>query len=66
MFLEFWMSLQPAGLTFGLDRNHKKNKKEMNILVFNLGGGNFDVSIITIDNDIFEVISTKGYAHLGG
>jgi molecular chaperone DnaK (HSP70) len=39
---------------------------EKNILVFDLGGGTFDVSILTIDNGVFEVISTNGDTHLGG
>ncbi|CAI0441732.1 unnamed protein product [Linum tenue] len=39
---------------------------EKNILVFDLGGGTFDVSILTIDNGVFEVLSTNGDTHLGG
>ncbi|KXZ42737.1 hypothetical protein GPECTOR_121g437 [Gonium pectorale] len=39
---------------------------EHNILVFDLGGGTFDVSILTIDNGVFEVMSTNGDTHLGG
>jgi len=51
-----------AAIAFGLD----KSKGETNILVFDLGGGTFDVSILTIDSGIFEVISTSGDTHLGG
>lgn len=43
-----------------------KEDKEKNILVFDLGGGTFDVSILTIDGGVFEVISTSGDTHLGG
>merc|ERR1719362_39454 len=51
-----------AAIAFGLD----KTKAETNILVLDLGGGTFDVSILTIDSGIFEVISTSGDTHLGG
>ena len=39
---------------------------EKNILVFDLGGVSFDVSLLTIDNGVFEVVSTNGDTHLGG
>merc|ERR1712107_112043 len=39
---------------------------ESNVLIFDLGGGTFDVSILTIEEGIFEVKSTAGYTHLGG
>ena len=44
----------------------KKKDKERNILVFDLGGGTFDVSLLTIDGGVFEVVSTNGDTHLGG
>uniref|UniRef100_A0A7N0T4D9 Uncharacterized protein n=1 Tax=Kalanchoe fedtschenkoi TaxID=63787 RepID=A0A7N0T4D9_KALFE len=51
-----------AAIAYGLD----KREGEKNILVFDLGGGTFDVSILTIDNGVFEVLSTNGDTHLGG
>jgi hypothetical protein len=52
-----------AAIAYGLD---KKAQGERNILVFDLGGGTFDVSILTIDSGVFEVVSTNGDTHLGG
>jgi len=52
-----------AALAYGLD---KKGKGEQNILIFDLGGGTFDVSLLTIDEGIFEVKATAGDTHLGG
>jgi L1 cell adhesion molecule like protein len=52
-----------AAIAYGLD---KKSDKERNILIFDCGGGTFDVSILTIDDSIFEVKSTAGDTHLGG
>uniref|UniRef100_A0A8C1PE26 Endoplasmic reticulum chaperone BIP n=2 Tax=Cyprinus carpio TaxID=7962 RepID=A0A8C1PE26_CYPCA len=51
-----------AAIAYGLD----KSDGEKNILVFDLGGGTFDVSLLTIDNGIFEVVATNGDIHLGG
>jgi len=51
-----------AAIAYGLD----KKQGEKNILVFDLGGGTFDVSILTIDSGVFEVVSTHGDTHLGG
>merc|ERR1712168_918093 len=51
-----------AAIAYGLD----KKEGEKNILVFDLGGGTFDVSLLTIDNGVFEVVSTNGDTHLGG
>ena len=50
-----------AALAYGLDR--KKNEK---VAVYDLGGGTFDVSILAIGDDSFEVLSTNGDTHLGG
>ncbi|XP_027103294.2 luminal-binding protein 5-like [Coffea arabica] len=51
-----------AAIAYGLD----KQQKERNILVFDLGGGTFDVSILALDGGVFEVLSTNGNTHLGG
>ena len=51
-----------AALAYGLD----KQEKEENILVFDLGGGTFDVSILQLGNSVFEVKATAGNNHLGG
>ena len=50
-----------AAIAFGIDK-----KSEKNILVYDLGGGTFDVSVLTIDNGVFEVLATAGDTHLGG
>src|SRR5579875_1338488 len=52
-----------SALAYGLD---KKVNKETNILIFDLGGGTFDVSLLTLDDGIFEVKATNGNNFLGG
>ncbi|KAJ3085235.1 70-kilodalton heat shock protein, partial [Quaeritorhiza haematococci] len=52
-----------AAIAYGLD---KKTKGEKNVLIFDLGGGTFDVSLLTIEDGIFEVKATAGDTHLGG
>jgi heat shock protein 1/8 len=52
-----------AALAYGLD---KKSDVEKNVLIFDLGGGTFDVSLLTLDDGLFEVKSTAGDTHLGG
>lgn len=51
-----------AAMAYGLN----KKGKEMTILVFDLGGGTFDVSVLSIEDGVFEVMSTRGDTHLGG
>lgn len=53
-----------AAIAYGLDK--QSDKVEKNVLIFDCGGGTFDVSILTIDNSIFEVKATAGDTHLGG
>jgi len=52
-----------AALAYGLDKNHVGEK---NVLIFDLGGGTFDVSLLTLDDGLFEVRATAGDTHLGG
>ena len=52
-----------AAIAYGLD---KKVNGERNVLIFDLGGGTFDVSLLTIEEGIFEVKATAGDTHLGG
>merc|ERR1711988_1450296 len=52
-----------AAIAYGLD---KQSSSERNVLIFDLGGGTFDVSLLTIEDGIFEVKATAGDTHLGG
>jgi len=52
-----------AAIAYGLDKQHEN---EINVLIFDLGGGTFDVSLLTIDDGVFEVMATAGDTHLGG
>ena len=52
-----------AAIAYGLD---KQSSQEKNILIFDLGGGTFDVSILSIEDGVFEVKATAGDTHLGG
>jgi heat shock 70kDa protein 1/2/6/8 len=52
-----------AAIAYGLD---KKFKTERNVLIFDLGGGTFDVSVLSLEEGLFEVRATNGHTHLGG
>lgn len=52
-----------AAIAFGVN---KKASSEKNVIVYDLGGGTFDVSLLTIDQGVFEVAATSGDTHLGG
>jgi molecular chaperone DnaK len=51
-----------AALAYGLDKRKEKSK----IAVFDLGGGTFDISVLELDNGVFQVLATSGNTHLGG
>merc|ERR1719499_1878519 len=53
-----------AAIAYGLDNADETEEK--NVLIFDLGGGTFDVSLLTIDEGIFQVLATAGDTHLGG
>ncbi|KAK6942324.1 Heat shock protein 70 family [Dillenia turbinata] len=55
-----------AAIAYGLDKKAAKKGKEENVLIFDLGGGTFDVSMLTIEEGSFEVKATGGDTHLGG
>merc|ERR1719493_106086 len=54
-----------AAIAYGLD-NAPEETEEKNVLIFDLGGGTFDVSLLTIDEGLFQVLATAGDTHLGG
>lgn len=53
-----------AAIAYGLDKMN--SEEEQRVLVFDLGGGTFDVSVLAIDGGVFEVLATSGNTHLGG
>jgi heat shock 70kDa protein 1/2/6/8 len=55
-----------AALAYGMERLSLKKDEETTILVYDLGGGTLDVSLLVIANGVFEVIGTSGNTHLGG
>jgi len=55
-----------AAIAYGLDKKTQGHGGERNVLIFDLGGGTFDVSLLTIDDGVFEVKATAGDTHLGG
>jgi len=55
-----------AAIAYGLDNASKMKGKDTNVLIFDLGGGTFDVSLLTIEDGVFEVKATAGDTHLGG
>ena len=55
-----------AAIAYGLDKKAENGGAERNVLIFDLGGGTFDVSLLTIEEGIFEVKATAGDTHLGG
>merc|ERR1719379_3160983 len=55
-----------AAIAYGLDKSSGTDTQEKNVLIFDLGGGTFDVSLLTIDEGVFAVKATAGDTHLGG
>jgi len=55
-----------AAIAYGLDNKAKSAGRDQNVLIFDLGGGTFDVSLLTIEDGVFEVKATSGDTHLGG
>ncbi|KAI3821711.1 hypothetical protein L1987_09283 [Smallanthus sonchifolius] len=59
------MDATVVAIAYGLDKK-ATNVAEKNLLIFDLGGGTFDVSLLTIEEGIFKVKSMAGDTHLGG
>ncbi|KAF4356336.1 hypothetical protein F8388_022400 [Cannabis sativa] len=55
-----------AAIAYGLDKRASRSACEQNVLIFDLGGGTFDVSLLTIEDGIYQVKATVGDTHLGG
>jgi len=55
-----------AAIAYGLDKQKSGHTQERNVLIFDLGGGTFDVSLLSIEEGVFEVKATAGDTHLGG
>ena len=56
-----------AALSYGLhSKNENKDAGKKNVVIFDLGGGTFDVSVLAMDSGVFEVKATGGDTHLGG
>jgi heat shock protein 5 len=55
-----------AAIAYGLDQNDGAAIEDQNVLVFDLGGGTFDVTLLNLDEGVFDVLSSEGDTHLGG
>ena len=55
-----------AAIAYGLDKKSETEEKEKTVMIFDLGGGTFDVSLLSIEGGVFEVKATAGDTHLGG
>ena len=55
-----------AAIAYGLDKKNKQTGQQSTVLIFDLGGGTFDVSILQMEGGVFEVKATAGDTHLGG
>ncbi|XP_073126972.1 heat shock cognate 70 kDa protein-like isoform X1 [Henckelia pumila] len=55
-----------AAIAYGLDKKFSSSNEKKNVLIFDLGGGTFDVSLLTMENSVFKVKAIAGDTHLGG